>query len=124
MIAKHSIHYPALPGAFIAFDLFDRLERTFLSRGGLASALHGTGIHQVPLLLTSESISRAEIVGLLQTTSAFGRDRIEGVYIRTEDETRRLTIGRGKVVRRDFISGDEHWTKGPLTLNEFIRDAG
>lgn len=124
MVAKHSIHYISLPDRFLALDLFDRLDGTFLSRGRLTKVLHGTGIAQVPLISQTESITREEIIQLLEGTSAFGDQRIEGVYIRTEDAARTLTVGRGKVLRGDFIAGNERWTKGPLVFNGINRKEG
>jgi atypical dual specificity phosphatase len=57
------------------------------------------------------------VMAMLQRKSAYSSERVEGVYIRFEDERRRRTIGRGKVVRGDFIAGNEHWSKGRITLN-------
>ncbi|WOO76683.1 Dual specificity protein phosphatase 23 [Vanrija pseudolonga] len=121
-VARHSIAYSALPGAFIAFDLYDRLEARFLSRGALTRVLAGSDIPQVPLIAETTRVTRAEVLELVQRTSAFTDGRVEGVYVRTEDDERRYTVGRGKVVRGDFIAGNEHWTRGPLVLNRFARD--
>lgn len=121
MIARHSIHYTSLPAPFLAFDLFDRLDGTFLSRSALSSALRGTSIYQVPLIQETDSITKGEVLRLLERISAFSSERVEGVYIRTEDASRRLTLSRGKVVRRDFMAGNEHWSKGPLVLNGMTR---
>lgn len=122
MIAKHSIHYTSLPAPFLAFDLYDRLEGTFLSRRALTSALRGSGIYQVPLIAeVVVSISREQVLNMLLKKSEFATDdRIEGVYIRMEDEKRRFTVGRGKVVRGDFMVGDEHWSMAPMTLNGIL----
>ncbi|WVQ83964.1 hypothetical protein IAT38_006109 [Cryptococcus sp. DSM 104549] len=117
MVAKHSINYTHLPAHFIAFDLFDRLTDTFLSRQALSDVLKGTSIPQVPLIMETNIITRADTLQLLQKQSEFSESRIEGVYVRTENEERSKTIGRGKVVRGDFIAGDQHWGKGALTLN-------
>ena len=32
--AKHSIHYTALPGYFIAFDIWDKQTKTFMAHQG------------------------------------------------------------------------------------------
>ena len=121
VVAKHSVHYTSLPAPFLAFDLHDRLDGTFLSHKTLSAALRGSGIHQVPLITESCSVTRTQILRLLQTPSMFTSDRIEGVYIRTEDAKRKLTIERGKVVRGDFIARNDHWAKAPLVLNGVVR---
>ena len=123
MVAKHSIHYTALPNRFIAFDLYDRLEETFLSRSKLALALRGSGIRQVPLITETEQITRNELLQMLRRKSAWTNGLVEGVYIRIEDDERATTVGRGKIVRSDFIAGNEHWSKGKVTLNGLSDDA-
>ena len=35
----------------------------------------------------------------------------------TDKRYRSLTLRRGKVVRSDFIAGNEHWTKAETQLN-------
>ena len=47
--------------------------------------------------------------------AAFYEGRVEGVYVKVEKQGR--VVSRGKVVRADFIAGNEHWSKGPLQLN-------
>ncbi|KAL1412984.1 hypothetical protein Q8F55_000733 [Vanrija albida] len=122
VVARHSIHYTALPGAFLAFDLYDRVEARFLSRRALARVLAGSGIPQVPLIAEASRLTREDVLHMVQGASAFTEGRREGVYVRTEDDERRYTVGRGKVVRGDFIAGNEHWARGPLVLNRFARD--
>ncbi|ORX38713.1 hypothetical protein BD324DRAFT_622037 [Kockovaella imperatae] len=117
MVARHSIHYTSLPDHFIAFDLFDRLEGTFLSRQRLTMTLHDSGIAQVPLIAQVDQVTQSQVLDILKRHSTCSDSPIEGVYIRTEDADRHLTIRRGKVVRGDFISGNEHWTRGILTYN-------
>lgn len=38
-----------------------------------------------------------------------------GVYFKVEGGG--VVHSRGKVVRADFIAGNEHWSRGPLRLN-------
>jgi atypical dual specificity phosphatase len=115
--ARHSVPYARLPGLFVAFDLYDRVGGYFLSRAALARALARTSIPQVPLLATTDSISEAEMRAFLSRTSAFGEERLEGIYVRVEDPQREILLSRGKVVRGDFIAGNAHWVRGPLVLN-------
>jgi atypical dual specificity phosphatase len=127
---KHSIRYTALPDLFIAFDLYDRLSATFLSRRLLTRALEAasraasTGtdgdrlvIHQVPLINETECVTREELLTVLKGKGQWTDERLEGVYVRWEDDRREQTIRRGKIVRGDFIAGNEHWSKGHLTPN-------
>lgn len=115
MVVKHSVGYTSVP-PFVAFDLYDRLNG-FVSRRVLSRLLRGTGIEQVPLLLETEGTSREELVSLVQRQSSYSNERVEGVYVRIEDEQRKTTVARGKVVRGDFITSSQHWSKGPVLLN-------
>lgn len=119
-VAQHSIAYSRLPSPFLAFDLFDRVTGAFLSRRMLATALAGTGIHQVPLIEELGSLTREHLMGLMSRRSEFGDGQIEGVYVRFEDAQRRVTLDRGKVVRGDFLSGNKHWKNGPLIHNGIL----
>ena len=120
--AGHSIRYSHLPDTFLAFDLYDRHHKSFISRKLLSSALRGTGIEQVPLVCETSSVSVKELTDMVQQQSRFYNGRVEGVYIRTENKEKTRTIGRGKVVRSDFLAGNEHWSKGPLVLNGIVND--
>lgn len=122
VVAKHSIHYTSLPDFFLAFDMYDRLQGTFVSRSLLTSALQGTNIAQVPLIMQVQSITKAEVLELIQKQSNYSMGRREGVYIRFENEARTQTIRRGKVVRSDFIAGNEHWTRAKIVLNGIDTD--
>lgn len=126
MVATHSVKYTSLPGPFVAFDLYDRAEGSFASRRVLAATLRGSGIPLTPLIGEEgeggsvRRLGRKEIGEMLARPSAFSPgERVEGVYIRTEDEGRLRTLGRGKIVRGDFIAGNAHWTRGPLELNKY-----
>ncbi|KAK0519511.1 hypothetical protein OC842_007429 [Tilletia horrida] len=124
LVATHSIHYTHLSDRFLAFDLYDRLTDTFLSRRLLARVLQDTGIHQVPLIQETTNQSRDDLLVLMTRTSVFYDGPVEGVYVRVEDAGRTKTVQRYKVVRHDFISGNEHWTRGPLQLNTVAFGAG
>lgn len=120
VVAKHSVHYTSLPDYFLAFDLYDRLTNEFVSRSVFTSALRGTRIRQVPLISKVSWITRTEILQMIQKQSSYANGKQEGIYVRFEDKARLKTIGRGKIVRADFIAGDEHWARGPLVLNGII----
>ncbi|KAI5197327.1 hypothetical protein E4T38_08041 [Aureobasidium subglaciale] len=115
LFAKHSIHYSNLPDMFLAFDLFDTETSTFLSRDALSRRLEGTGIHQVNKL-ELEDLSEAALLELVQThQSSYYAGVIEGVYLRRQRYGK--TIDRAKIVRSDFIAGDEHWNRRGIVAN-------
>lgn len=95
--AKHSIPYTTLPDYFMAFDFFDRKTKTFTSREYLARMLEGTGISQVPLIRSTDVISRAELLAYMERKSKYYDGPIEGVYVRFENEKRAVTLDRGYV---------------------------
>ncbi|KAK2461400.1 hypothetical protein APHAL10511_005863 [Amanita phalloides] len=116
LFATHSIPYTHLPDRFLAFDLYDRSTDTFLDRKSLIVLLSMTSIHVVPPVYEGESmLSEAELRVMVQTQSKFWDGRLEGIYVKIEKEGK--VAFRGKVVRNDFISGNEHWTKGNLQVN-------
>jgi atypical dual specificity phosphatase len=117
VVAKHSIPYSSLPDYFLAFDFYDRKTKTFTSREYLSRILQGTGISQVPLIKSTDMISREEILAYMKKQSLYYDGLIEGVYVRFEDEKRTVTLDRGKIVRPDFLLGNEHWTKVETQLN-------
>ncbi|PSK46384.1 hypothetical protein B9Z65_5352 [Elsinoe australis] len=120
-VARHSIHYTDLPGQFVAFDLFDRVQGSFVAREVLGRALEGSGIEQVPLVMVAEAGKEVDWKALMGTRSRFYEGPVEGVYVRVEDRERRRTVWRGKVVRGDFLSGDKHWSKQEIVYNGFAR---
>ncbi|KEQ61141.1 uncharacterized protein M437DRAFT_76709 [Aureobasidium melanogenum CBS 110374] len=118
LYAKHSIHYTTLPDLFLAFDLFDTETSTFLSRDALSERLKGTNIHQVSRL-EPESLDEQSLIDLVRTQkSSFYDGVIEGVYLRRQKDGK--TIDRAKIVRSDFIAGDEHWNRRGVVPNTFI----
>ena len=73
---------------FLAFDFYDRKDKSFVSREYLERMLQRTGINQVPLILSSEEVSRETLLGFMERSSEFYDGKIEGVYVRFEDEKR------------------------------------
>ena len=65
MYAKHSIFYTKLPNYFIAFDIYDSISQSFVSRRERDAMLQGTGISSVPLVVERE-FQEPEEVGLQQ----------------------------------------------------------
>ena len=60
----------------------------------------------------------AELKALAQCQSQFYDGRVEGVYCRLMDDKNEWLEGRAKIVRTDFLAGNEHWTKGDIRPNQ------
>jgi atypical dual specificity phosphatase len=98
------------------FDLYDIDSGSFFSRDYVEKLLANTSITLVPLIYRGKA-TLDKLKSLVQTESKFYPGVVEGVYIRCfEPNTNKLKL-RAKIVRSDFICGDEHWTKGKITLN-------
>jgi atypical dual specificity phosphatase len=104
----------------MAFDLYDRSTDSWADRGTLAALLDDTGIQIVPVLYEGALPAETDLKSMVQLRSKFWDGRIEGVYVKFEKDGH--VVSRGKVVRADFIAGNEHWTKGNLRVNEFVRN--
>ncbi|CAE6538863.1 unnamed protein product [Rhizoctonia solani] len=116
MAATHSIPYTKLGDLFYAFDLFDRATNTFASRKVLEAALVDTSILLTPIICTDKAIPQSDTLAkLVQLDSRFYSGPVEGIYVKVETES--IVRQRGKVVREDFIAGNEHWGKGMVKWN-------
>ena len=115
---QHSIHYKKLPRFFIAFDLYDRKEKKFYSRPRLEKLLKRTNIPLVRCIQIGEFSKLSELVNLIQTESLYRGDGgpVEGVYVKQSDDGEWVTR-RGKIVREDFIDGNQFWDKGIVQKN-------
>lgn len=121
LFAKHSIHYTRLPDMFLAFDLFDTEHDTFLSREALSERLNGTNIHQVNAVELPESLNELSLLDIVRTRQSIYYDGVvEGVYFRRQKNGK--TLDRAKIVRSDFIAGDEHWNRRGITPNVVAYD--
>ncbi|KAJ6601208.1 ATP dependent DNA ligase [Mycena vulgaris] len=119
LAVTHSIPYARLPDRFMAFDLYDRSTDSWVDRGALAALLADTTIQLVPVLYEGVLPSEADLRSMVQLPSKFWDGPIEGIYVKVERDGQ--VVSRGKVVRADFIAGNEHWTKGNLRVNELAR---
>jgi len=113
VVALHTVHYTALPDAFLAFDLYDRLEDRFATPGILRGVLAGSGIHAVPILWEGGVLDEGELLKFLDRKSAFGEEAVEGVVVRWDSGE------RAKVVRSGFVAG-RHWSKNALVKNGVV----
>ncbi|KAJ3180058.1 hypothetical protein HDU87_002282 [Geranomyces variabilis] len=118
VFAKHSILYSRLPDRFIAFDLYDTERERFVTRDALARTLAGTQVQQIAeitalagLVLDEKTLCEAVVAHQSQYYDGV----VEGFYLRKEKDG--VLVDRAKIVRSDFIAGNDHWTKGLLTEN-------
>ncbi|KAK7056431.1 hypothetical protein VNI00_002986 [Paramarasmius palmivorus] len=115
LYATHSIPYSQLPDLFMAFDLYDRSTDTFVDRITLQTLLEPTSITIVPVIYEGALPTLDELKKMVQRQSEFWEGRVEGIYVKWERGGK--VVRRGKVVRADFISGNEHWTRGGVRVN-------
>lgn len=115
--ARHSIHYQRLPDWFVAFDMFDKLEGKFWSRPQLEKHLEGTSISLIPLLARGSYSNSDQLRTLARFPSQFYSGPVEGVYLRSCSEDGQWLMERGKIVREDFLCGNEFWSKGGVEAN-------
>lgn len=120
MFATHSIPYTHLPDRFLAFDIYDRSLKTWADRKSLSALLSQTSIPLVPVIHEGKMPSDSELRNMVQLKSGFWDGRVEGIYVKVERDSR--VFSRGKIVRSDFIAGNEHWSRGNLRVNGLLVD--
>jgi ATP-dependent RNA circularization protein (DNA/RNA ligase family) len=118
LVARHSIYYDQLPSYFLAFDLYDRLERKFVDPAITRGYMEMVGFSMPPALATDPQ-SYEQLEQLTQQPSAFSSERREGVYLKVSDG--QYITHRFKMVRPDFCQG-EHWSDSALVKNK-LRDS-
>jgi atypical dual specificity phosphatase len=115
-LARHSVPYTRLPGYFIAFDIFSKLTGRFCSIDERNRRLDGLDIPIVPLIARRRFESRAQLLELLETPSAYYDGFVEGAYLRVDEGEH--NCNRGKIVRPDFIQGiTTHWQSHAFVKN-------
>jgi atypical dual specificity phosphatase len=116
MAARHSIVYDKLPDTFVAFDLYDMEEKNFFSVSLFKARLEGTNVASVPIIAKGKHFTTEDLKKLVTTKSEFCDGTAEGIYVRKDASDHLLK--RAKVVRPDFICGNEHWSRGMITWNK------
>ena len=71
MYAQHSVFYDKLPGYFIAFDIFDKQAKQFLSVAERNKRLQGTGIPIVHTVATGVFKNEESYMQLLDLSTAY-----------------------------------------------------
>lgn len=118
LYATHSVAYSGLPDWFVAYDLFDKIESKFVSRPVLEEILKSTSIFISPLVYAGEIKGRTFLESLVVGPSAFGADKREGIVIKICEG--RWLKSRSKIVRPDFIAGNDRWNKASTLITNSI----
>src|SRR3989344_4358148 len=91
---KHTVKYNKLHSFFLAFDIFNKSEERFLSQ----KRLQELSKYKVYFRYVSKLIAK----------SKYGDEKIEGLYLRVDDENYNIT--RAKLVRPNFTAEiKNHW---------------
>ena len=115
LYSKHSISYDLLPDYFLAFDLYSKKKNLFYSRDILEEKLKNTNIHYVREMYRGKIKDKNQLLKLIEKKSIYTNERVEGIYLKIFDG--KYVKKRSKLVRNDFISGNEHWTKRIIQKN-------
>jgi len=116
--AQHSIVYNKLPDWFIGFDIYDKLDKRFLSVQFRNNMFRVLGVSSVPKL--GEGVFSIDTLTNLFSQSKFGDFLAEGVYLRYDKGN--WLEQRAKLVRPKFIQSIEtHWSRGQLKKNRLGR---
>ncbi len=114
--ASHSLKYRKLPDWYIAFDLFDKKEKKFLSTEFRNQYLQNLQISIVPKIAKG-NFSIDALNKFLEKRSFFSTEKLEGIYLRLEEK--KWLKSRAKLVRSEFVQNiGEHWINKPLEINE------
>ena len=114
---QHSINYIKLPDYFLIYDIYDKTTNSFLARHIVTEMLKDTTLKQVPIIFEGE-ITIDKLKTMVQSQSKFYDGPVEGIYVRAICDD--FVKYRGKIVRHNFISGNDHWTKGKYVINTII----
>jgi predicted kinase len=115
LYAKHSIEYTNLPDYFLAFDLYNKKKKLFYNRKILEEKLKNTNIHYVREMYNGKIKDKNQLLKMIDQKSEYTEGKVEGIYLKIFEDD--YVKSRCKLVRNDFICGNEHWTKGGIQKN-------
>ena len=72
--------------SFLAFNRYDRATRLFVSRDVLESGLRRSAIQLTPMINFGDKIGEAVMLRMIQQPSSYSDDRMEGSYVKLEDD--------------------------------------
>ncbi len=118
--AQHSIFYDRLPDWFLAFDIYDRESRRFLTSERRDRLIEKMRISKVPGLAHGR-FSYPEIEKLL-SQSKLADQPAEGIYLRIDNGD--WLDQRAKLVRPAFIQAvEKHWSRSAIKPNRLSTEA-
>ena len=116
LYAKHSISYDNLPDYFLAFDLYNKKKKLFYNRDILVEKLKDTSLNFVREMYRGKIKDKNQLLKMIEEKSNYTSDgRVEGIYLKIFEGD--YVKSRCKLVRNDFLSGNDHWTKGGIQKN-------
>ena len=115
LYAKHSIDYNNLPDYFMAFDLYNKKKKLFYNRDKLVEALKDTNLHYVREMYRGKIKDKNHLLKMIEQKSDYTDGRVEGIYLKIFEND--YVKARCKLVRNDFICGNDHWNKGIMQKN-------
>jgi|SaaInlStandDraft_6_1057023.scaffolds.fasta_scaffold04298_4 atypical dual specificity phosphatase len=115
LYAKHSIDYNNLPDYFMAFDLYNKKKKLFYNRDKLVEALKDTNLHYVREMYRGKIKDKTHLLKMIEQKSDYTDGRVEGIYLKIFEND--YVKSRCKLVRNDFICGNDHWSKGIMQKN-------
>lgn len=116
--AKHAIGYDQLPDWFIAYDIYDKKTKKFFSRQKLEEALENTTVPIIPKIFEGIIKDEKQLLTWMNKKSYFYDGPAEGIIVRICDDS--WLLHKGKVVRSNFLCGNDHWSKGTLEPNKTL----
>jgi ATP-dependent RNA circularization protein (DNA/RNA ligase family) len=113
--ARHSVAYDCLPDWFLAFDIFDKSTKHFLSVSKRNELLKQTSISTVPEL--GRGFFKLFELEKLFSRSRFSKEPAEGLYLRYDKND--WLVDRAKLVRPAFIQSiKKHWSSSKIQPNQ------
>jgi atypical dual specificity phosphatase len=116
LYTKHSISYNNLPDYFLAFDLFSKKKKLFYHRNILLDKLKDTSIIPVRSIYEGKIRDRDQLLTMINATSQYTDTRVEGIYLKMYQGD--YVESRCKLVRNDFLEGNQHWSKRKVEKNK------
>ena len=118
LYATHSIAYTKLPDYFMAFDLYNKKKKLFYNRDRLVEALKDTNVHYVREMYRGKIKDKNQLLKMIEQKSDYTDGRVEGIYLKIFEND--YVKARCKLVRNDFICGNDHWSKRILQKNKVM----
>ena len=151
LYAKHTVYYDNLPHYFMEFDIYDKVEKKFLSTKARRELIKDLPVESVLVLAEGKFNKLDDILSYLgrshfktdnhleslkETATTLGLDpekilsetdntiTMEGLYIKVEDDE--VVLDRLKYVRYSFmqtiIESNTHWIDRPIIPNKLNKD--